>query len=105
MRVTIAHGKSKQEAKAVVEHSIESIFTSLKPGVIEFIDEGKHWSDDTLAFSLSVRLGPLRTPIRGLAIVTDHDVTLDVDLGMLGKLLPEQAAKNQIERKVKGLLT
>jgi hypothetical protein len=46
----------------------------------------------------------LQTPIRGLAIVTDQEVALEVDLGLLGKLIPEQAAKTQIEGRVKGLL-
>jgi len=105
MRVTVAHGKSKQDAKVAVEQSVNRIFDGIRPGVVEFIDEGKHWSGDTLEFSLSVRFGPLRTPIRGSAIVTDRDVTLDVDLGMLNQLIPEQAAKNQIERQVKGLLS
>ncbi len=104
MRVTIAHSKSKQEAKDAVERSIDHIFTGFNLGAIEFIDQAKHWSGDKITFSLTARLGFLRTAIRGSAIVTDHEVTLDVDLGLLGKLIPEQAAKTQIEDRVKGLL-
>ena len=104
MRVTIAHSKSKQEAKDTVDRSIAHIFTGLNLGAIEFIDQMKDWSGDTVTFSLTARLGFLRTAIRGLAIVTDREVTLDVDLGLLGKLIPEQAARTQIEGSIKGLL-
>ncbi len=104
MRVTIAHSKSKQEAKDVVERSIDHIFSGFNLGAIRFTAQRKDWSGDTVTFSLMARLGLLRTAIRGLAIVTDHEVTLDVDLGLLGKLIPDQAARTQIEGRVKGLL-
>jgi len=37
-------------------------------------------------------------------LVTDSEVILDVNLGLLGKLIPEQAAKAQIADRTKGLL-
>ena len=104
MRVTIAHSRSKQEAKDAVERSIDHVFTGFNLGAIEFIDQRKQWSGDTMTFTLTARFGFLQTPIRGLAMVTDQDVTLEVDLGLLGKLIPERAAINQIEVRVKGLL-
>jgi len=57
-----------------------------------------------MTFSLTAKLGFLQAPICGLAIVTDQEVALEVDLGLLGKLIPEQAARTQIEGRVKGLL-
>jgi hypothetical protein len=104
MRVKIAHSRSKREAKHAVERSIEQVFAGFNLGPIEFIDQQKHWSGDTMTFSLTAKLGFLQTPIRGLAIVTDQEVALEVDLGLLGKLIPEQAARTQIEGRVKGLL-
>ena len=104
MRVTIAHGKLKQEAKDAVERSLDHVFTGFNLGAIQFIDQRKQWSGDTLMFSLAAKLGFLQTPIQGSAIVTDREVTLDVDLGLLGKLVPEQTARTQIEAGVKGLL-
>src|SRR5215470_1111702 len=92
MRVKIAHSRSKQEAKHAVERSIEHVFAGFNLGPIEFIDQRKHWSGDTMTFSLTAKLGFLQTPIRGLAIVTDQEVALEVDLGLLGKLIPEQTA-------------
>jgi hypothetical protein len=65
---------------------------------------GKNGRVDTLTFSLTAKLGFLQTPIRGTALVTDSEVILDVDLGLLGKLIPEQVAKTQIVDRTKGLL-
>lgn len=104
MRVTIPHSRSKQQAKDAVERSIDHVFTGFNLRAIEFIDQRKQWSGDTMTFLLTTRLGFLQTPIRGSAIVTDQEVTLEVDLGLLGKLIPEQAARTQIEARVKGLL-
>jgi hypothetical protein len=104
MRIKIAHSRSKQEAKDAVERSIDQVFAGFNLGPIEFIDQGKHWSGDTMAFSLTAKLGFLQTPIRGSAIVTDQEVAIEVDLGLLGRLIPEQAARTQIEGRMKGLL-
>jgi hypothetical protein len=46
-------------------------------------------------------VGPFRSPIRGLAIVTDKDITIDIDLPkLLTAVLPERA----LEASVRGLL-
>jgi hypothetical protein len=50
-------------------------------------------------------MGFLRTPIHGSALVTEKDVTLDVDLGIFNKLIPEELARNRIGTQIKGLLT
>ena len=105
MRVTVAHGKSKQEARDAVERSLDHVFTGFNLGALQFIDQRKQWSGDTLKFSLVAKLGFLQTPIQGSAMLTDRDVTLDVDLGLLGKLIPEQAARTKIEARAKKLLT
>src|SRR5579871_2438752 len=103
MRVIIPHNRPKQEMKDSVERSIDTLFAGFGP--IEVVQQRKQWSGDTLAFSLNAKVGLLQTPIVGSALVTDQQLTLDVDLGLLGKLIPEDSAKAQIERRVKGLLT
>ena len=105
MRVTISHGKTKEEAKAAVDRAIDQAFGGLAIGPLEFTDRKKHWSGDSLIFSITAKMGFLKTPIHGSALVTDHDITLDVDLGLLNKLIPEDVAKNRIEGQVRGLLT
>lgn len=104
MRITIPHDRPKQEMKDSVEQSVGQLFSGFNLGVIQFADPRKEWSGDTLKFSLTANLGFLRTPITGWALVTDTAITLDVDLGLLGKLIPEEAAKAQIAARAKGLL-
>jgi hypothetical protein len=104
MRVIIPHSGSRQNVKSSVDRSIVQVFTGFNLGPIQFVNQRKEWSGDTLTFSLTAKLGFLQTPIRGSALVTDSEVILDVDLGLLGKLIPERAARNQIEVRVKGLL-
>lgn len=104
VRITIQHDRPKQEMKDSVEQSVGQLFSGFNLGVIEFTDQRKEWSGDTLKFSLTANLGFLRTPLVGWALVTDTAVTLDVDLGLLGKLIPEQIAKTQIAAQAKRLL-
>jgi hypothetical protein len=104
MRVILPNDKPKQEMKASVERSIDQLFAGFNIGVIEFIDQRKQWSGDTLTFSLTAKLGFLRTPIVGSAMVADKEVVLDVDLGLLGKLISEDTAKTQIAGTAKRLV-
>jgi hypothetical protein len=105
MRVTISHNRTKQEVKDAVDRSIEGMFAGLSKGPIVFTDQRKDWSGDTMAFSLTAKMGLLKTPLKGSAAVTDRDVTLELDFGLLAQLIPEKAAKNRIEKSMKGLLT
>jgi hypothetical protein len=104
MVVIIPHDGPKQEMKDSVERSVDQLFTGFNLGVIEFTDQVKRWSLDTMAFSLTAKVGFLRTPIVGSALVTDTQVVLDVDLGLLGKLVPEEIARTLIGGRAKGLL-
>jgi hypothetical protein len=104
MRVTISHNRPKQEIKDSVERSIDQLFTGFNVGVIEFINQRKQWSGDTMTFALAARLGFLRTPIRGAALVTNREVILDVDLGLLSTLIPEERATTEIAWRAKELL-
>lgn len=104
MRVIIPHDRPKQEMKASVERSVDQLFTGFNLGVIELIDQRKQWSADTMTFSLTAKFGIVRTPVVGSALVSDKEVVLDVDLGLLGKLIPEESARTQIASRAKALL-
>jgi hypothetical protein len=104
MRIILPNDRPKQEMKASVERSIDQLFAGFDIGLIEFIDQRKQWSGDTMMFSLTAKVGFLRTPIIGSAMVTEKEVVLDVDLGLLGKLIPEDTARTQIAGKAKRLL-
>jgi hypothetical protein len=48
--------------------------------------------------------GILITPITGTVEVTDQDVIVDADLGLLNRPVPEKAAREVIGNRIMGLL-
>jgi hypothetical protein len=104
MRLIIPHSRPKQEVKAAVERSIVQVFAGFNVGPIEFVNQRKQWSGDTMIFSLTAKLGFLQTPLNGSALVTDSELILDVDLGLFGKLISEETARTQITGRTMALL-
>lgn len=105
MRVTISHTKPRQEVKDAVDHSMGQLFSGLGGGMVEFTEHHRQWQGDTLAFSLTAKMGFIKAPLKGTVEVTDRDVTIDVDLGLLEKLIPQETVRNEIQGRVRGLLT
>ena len=104
MRITIAHNRSKAEIIDSVDRSFNEMFQGV-PGIpVKLVVQQKSWQGSVLSFSVSARLGLLSTPIKGTVEVTDHDLTLDIDLGLLNRLVPEQTAREVIGTRIKGLL-
>jgi hypothetical protein len=50
------------------------------------------------------KMGLLSTPIVGTVAVTDRDITVDADLGLLSRFIPEKMARDAIGSRIKGLL-
>jgi len=73
MRGILPNDRPKQEMKASVERSLGQLFAGLNIGAIEFIDQRKQWSGDTMTFSLTAKVGFLRSPVVGFAMVTDKE--------------------------------
>lgn len=105
MRVSISHNKPVQEVKNSVDHSIGQVFSGLGAGIVEFTDQHREWHGDTMAFTMTAKLGFIKTPIRGTIAVTEREVTVDVDLGLLEKLVPQETVRTGIEGRVRGFLT
>ena len=57
-----------------------------------------------LTFVLSAKMGLLSTPIKGTVEVTDHDITIDADLGILERMIPAKKAQEVLTDHVRGLL-
>jgi hypothetical protein len=72
---------------------------------IQFVSERKSWQGSTLTFSLAAKMGLLSAPVKGTIEVTDRDLTIDLDLGLLGRLIPATKAREAISSRVRGLLT
>lgn len=105
MRITISHNKPKQEVMRAVDQSFDDLFRGIGIIPLQIANEKRVWNDSTLNFSFDAKAGFLSTPIKGFVEVTDKDITIDADLGLLGKLFPAKQASAAIEGRVRGLLT
>lgn len=105
MRVTVSHNKPKDEIIRSVDRSFDDLFKG--PGFIPFqiVNQRRSWEGSTLTFSFDAKAGLISAPIKGFVEVTEKDITIDADLGLLEKLISAQKAKTILEGKVKGLLT
>jgi len=104
MRITVAHNKSKDQIIKAVDRSFDDLFKGTPMVPIQVTNEKRQWQGSTLAFSFNATMGLLSAPIKGTVDVTDRDLTIDADLGLLEKLLGGGMSK-AVEGRVKGLLT
>jgi hypothetical protein len=106
MRVTIAYNnKSEEQVKSIVDRSIDDAFRGIALGPVQVLNPQKSWSGNTMTFSLLAKAGFVSAPIQGTVLVTDKDITIDADLGILEKLIGEKKATAALESRIKGLLT
>jgi Putative polyhydroxyalkanoic acid system protein (PHA_gran_rgn) len=104
MRITISHNSSKAEVIKTVDRSFDDMFEHAPGLPVRLLVKQRSWQGSVLTFSLSAKWGLLSTPIEGTVTVTDQDVTVDADLGLLRGLIPEKLAREVIGNRVKGLL-
>jgi len=104
MRITIAHHRSKQEVRESVDRAFNGLFQGLAGFPLQILVQQRAWQGDTLNFALTAKLAGLSSPIRGAIEVTDQDVTMDVDWGLLHRLIPEKAISELLGKRIKGLL-
>lgn len=87
-----------------VDRSFDDLFRSVGAIPLQFVDERRSWQGSRLTFSMSAKMGFLSTPIAGTVDVTDTDLTIDVDLGLLERLIPPAKARDALTNTVRGLL-
>ncbi len=87
-----------------VDRSFDDLFRGISMP-IQLVEERRSWQGSTLDFSVSAKMGFLSTPIKGTIQVTDTDITIDADLGLLERLIPAAKARDSITSQIKGLLT
>ena len=100
MRIIVPHTKNVETAKLDVERAIQKLTTIHVPAV-EFAGLETRWTGETLNFTLTAAVGPIRSPICGAAIVTEKDITVDI---ALPNILTALMSEPMIETKVRGLL-
>lgn len=104
MRITIEHNRTKAEVIESIDRSFDRMFQGVSGFLVRLVVEQKSWQGSVLTFTLSAKMGGLGTPIKGTVEVTDHEVIVDADLGMLSRFVPEDAAQELIGKRMKGLL-
>ena len=90
MRITVSHNRPKEEIRRSIDSSFDDFFKGVGFVPIQIANEQRQWQGNT--------------PIKGFVEVTDRDVTIDADLGLLEKLLPAKQTREALESRVKGLL-
>ncbi len=104
MRVTISHDKSKAEVIDAVDRSFDKMLLQDAGLPVRLEVKQKSWQGSTLTFVLSAKLGLVSNAIKGTVEVTDHDLTVDADLGMLNRLVSEKTVRDVFGSRIKGLL-
>lgn len=104
MRITVSHNRSKEEVIQTVDRSFNSLFDGIGAIPVRLVQEHKSWQGSTLTFALSAKMGLLSTPIKGTVEVTDRDIIIDADLGILERMIPAKKAQEVIGQHVRGLL-
>ena len=104
MRVTGSHNRPVAEVKQAVDRSFDDLFKTIVNLPIQLLQEQRSWNEDKLAFSLVAKMGPLSTPLKGTIEVTDRDITIDVDLGLLERLTPAAKSREALSQRLRGLL-
>ena len=87
-----------------VDRSFDELFQGVAAFPVRLVLEQKYWQGSTMRFSLGAKMGLISTPIRGTIEVTDRDVSIDADLGVLERFLPAATAREIIGNRIKGLL-
>jgi hypothetical protein len=104
MRITISHNRPKAEVVEAVDRSFEDLFKGVAELPVKVTIQQRTWQGSTLNFTLTAKWGLLSTPIKGTVEVTDHDITVDADLGLLNRLVSEKTARAVMGDRIKGLL-
>ena len=104
MRITISHNRSKEEVVQAIDRSFNDLFQASGGLPVRLAVEQKNWQGSTLTFAITANLGFISSPIKGTIEVTDKEVIIDADLGILNRFVSEKTAQEMIGSKIKGLL-
>lgn len=105
MRVTISHSKTKEAAIQAVDRAMDDLFRTLTVPPLVISDPHKTWNGPDMTFALTAQMGFLKNSIKGTVQVTDRDITIEADLGLLNGLFPDAKVRAALESRVKGYLT
>lgn len=104
MRITVSHNRKKEDVIQTVDRSFNDLFQGIGALPVQLVQEHKSWQGSILTFALTAKMGLLSTPIKGTVEVTDRDITIDADLGILERMIPAKKAQAVLTDHVRGLL-
>jgi hypothetical protein len=104
MRITVPHNKSREDVIQTIDRSLNDLFRQSGTLPVRLVEHQRSWQGSTLTFSLVAKMGIVSTPIKGTVEVTDRDMTIDVDLGMLERVISAEKAHDLVASRVRGLL-
>jgi hypothetical protein len=104
MRITIAHQRSVPKAIEAADQAVDQVFKGFPMGCLEIVGQQKEWSGPVMTFGFTAKVGFVKYPMRGTVEVTDRQWIIDVDLMILGRLLPHKTHR-AIEARWRALLS
>jgi hypothetical protein len=104
VRVTISHNRPPEELKQAVDRSLDDVFKGVLVLPVQLLQEQRVWNGNRLDFSLIAKMGLVSTPIKGTVEITDRDITIDVNLGILERLVPANKVREVFGDRIKGYL-
>ena len=104
MRISISHNRTKEEVVQSIDRSWDDLFKEAGALPVKLTVEQRSWQGSTMTFALTAKMGIISTPIKGTVEVTDRDIIVDADLGMLGRFVNEKTAQQLLGSRIKGLL-
>jgi hypothetical protein len=104
MRITVSHNRPKEDLIRAVDGSFNDLFQGMGVLPVQLVQKHRSWQGSTLTFALDAKMGIISTPIKGTVEVTDRDITIDVDLGILERMIPAKKAQEVLTDRVRGLL-
>ena len=104
MRISVSHNRTKEEVVQTVDRTFNDLFKEAGALPVKVTVEHRSWQGSTMTFALSAKMGIISTPIKGTVEVTDRDIIVDADLGILGKFVNEKSAQQLLGSRIKGLL-
>ena len=105
MHMTVSHKKTIAQAMKTADSIANEVFSGLSQLPMQVVNSRKSWVGPVMEFGLVAKLAFLSYPVHGTLEVTDSQFILNLELGLLGKLLSEAKAKESIEKRVRGLLS
>jgi hypothetical protein len=104
VRISLSHNRTKEEVVQTVDRTWDDLFKDAGALPVKLTVQQRSWQGSTMTFALTAKMGIISTPIKGTVEVTDHDVIVDADLGMLGRFVNEKTAQQVLGSRIKGLL-